>query len=75
VSDAEGPSERYMTAGELADRTGIPAETILRFHAEGRIGGRRMPGTLGAVQFLLSEVESAWTASIGRGDQQDRRQP
>jgi hypothetical protein len=75
VSDTEKPSQRYMTAGELADRIGIPAEMILRFHAEGRIGGRRMPGTLGAVQFLMSEVESAWTASTGRGDQHRRRQP
>lgn len=53
-------SERYMTAGELASVTGIPAHVILRFHAEKRLKGRRMPGTLSAVQFRASDVEAAW---------------
>ncbi len=52
--------ERYMTAGELAGVTGIPAHVILRFHAEGRLKGRRMPGTLSAVQFRASDVEAVW---------------
>ena len=60
MSETDRPSERYMTAGELADRMGIPAHAILRFHAEGRLRGRRMPGTLDAVQFRMSEVEAAW---------------
>lgn len=60
MSESEIPRERYMTAGELADRMGIPAHAILRFHAEGRIRGRRMPGTLDAVQFHMGEVEAAW---------------
>ncbi len=53
-------SERYMTAGELAGVTGIPAQVILRFHAEGRLQGRRMPGTLSAVQFRASDLEAVW---------------
>lgn len=53
-------NERYVTAGELAGELRIPVETILRFHAEGRIRGRRMPGTVCAVVFRRSEVESAW---------------
>jgi hypothetical protein len=53
-------SERYMTAGELASVTGIPAYVILRFHAEGRLQGRRMPGTLSAVQFRASDLEAVW---------------
>lgn len=52
--------ERYVTAGELAGVLAIPVETILRFHAEDRIRGRRMPGTLSALLFRRSEVESAW---------------
>jgi hypothetical protein len=52
--------ERYVTAGELAGQLGIPVDTILRFHAEGRIQGRRMPGTLCAMFFRRSEVEAAW---------------
>ena len=58
--DSSERSERYMTAGELASVTGIPAHVILRFHAEGRLKGRRMPGTLSAVQFRASEVEQVW---------------
>lgn len=60
MSESDRPMERYMTAGELADRMGIPAQAILRFHAEGRLRERRMPGTLDAVQFRMSEVEAAW---------------
>ena len=58
--DSSERSERYMTAGELAGVTGIPAHVILRFHAEGRLKGRRMPGTLSAVQFRASDVEQVW---------------
>ena len=57
---APDPDQRYVTAGELAGELGIPVETILRFHAEGRIRGRRMPGTLCAAVFRRSEVEAAW---------------
>jgi excisionase family DNA binding protein len=60
VSDHEQQSERYMTVGELADVMGIPAQAILRFHAEGRLTGRRMPGTINAVLFRRSDVEAAW---------------
>ena len=60
MNESDRPMERYMTAGELAERMGIPTEAILRFHAEGRLHGRRMPGTVDAVQFRMSEVEAAW---------------
>jgi hypothetical protein len=58
--DSSERSERYMTAGELASVTGIPAHVIVRFHAEGRLNGRRMPGTLSAVQVRASDVEAVW---------------
>jgi hypothetical protein len=67
VSDPVRPTERYMTVAEISDRMGIPADAILRFHAEGRITGRRMPGTVSAVLFLLSEVGLRQSARTGRG--------
>jgi len=39
---------------------GLSADTILRYYREGRIPGRRMPGTIRPVRFLWSEVEAAW---------------
>ncbi len=59
-SQAEGSEERYVTAREVADRMGLSADTILRYYREGRIPGRRMPGTIRPVRFLWSEVEAAW---------------
>ena len=59
-SQAEKPRERYVTAREVADRMGLSADTILRYYREGRIPGRRMPGTIRPVRFLWSEVEAAW---------------
>jgi excisionase family DNA binding protein len=52
--------ERYFTAREVAERLGLSADTILRYYREGRIPGRRMPGTVRPVRFLWSEVEAAW---------------
>jgi excisionase family DNA binding protein len=52
--------EPYLTAREVADRLGLSADTILRYYREGRIPGRRMPGTIRPVRFRWSEVESAW---------------
>ena len=52
--------ERYITAREVAERLGLSADTILRYYREGRIPGRRMPGTTRPVRFLWSEVEGAW---------------
>ena len=56
----EVPRERYVTAREIAERFGLSPDTILRYYREGRIPGRRMPGTVRPVRFLWSEVEAAW---------------
>jgi excisionase family DNA binding protein len=60
VKDNEVQRERYVTAREVAERLGLSADTILRYYCEGRIPGRRMPGTIRPVRFLWSEVEAAW---------------
>jgi len=39
---------------------GLAPDTILRYYREGRIPGRRMPGTVRPVRFLWSEIEAAW---------------
>ena len=52
--------ERYVTAREVAERLGLSADTILRYYRDGRIPGRRLPGTIRPVRFLWSEVEAAW---------------
>jgi excisionase family DNA binding protein len=52
--------EPYITAREVAERLGLSADTILRYYREGRIPGRRMPGTIRPVRFRWSEVEAAW---------------
>jgi excisionase family DNA binding protein len=57
---ADKPRERYVTAREVADRLGLSPDTILRYYREGRIPGRRMPGTIRPVRFLWSEVDAAW---------------
>ena len=59
-SAIEGTKERYVTAREVAERLGLSADTILRYYREGRIPGRRMPGTIRPVRFLWSEVDAAW---------------
>jgi excisionase family DNA binding protein len=56
----ERPRERYVTAREVAERMGLSTDTILRYYREGRIPGRRMPGTIRPIRFLWSEVEAAW---------------
>jgi len=60
VSQAEEVPERYITAREVAERVGLTPDTILRYYREGRIPGRRMPGTIRPVRFLWREVEAAW---------------
>jgi excisionase family DNA binding protein len=60
VNQPKESRERYVTAREVADTLGLSADTILRYHREGRIPGRRMPGTIRPVRFLMSEVEAAW---------------
>jgi len=60
VSQPDESRERYVTAREVAERMGLSADTILRYYREGRIPGRRMPGTIRPVRFLWSEVEAAW---------------
>ena len=56
----EVQQERYVTAREVAERVGLSPDTILRYYREGRIPGRRMPGTIRPVRFLWSEVEAVW---------------
>jgi excisionase family DNA binding protein len=60
VREPNEPRERYVTAREVADRLGLSADTILRYYREGRLPGRRMPGTIRPVRFLMSEVDAAW---------------
>ena len=60
MSHGERQTERFITAKEVGDRVGLSPETILRYYREGRIPGRRMPGTIRPVRFLWSEVEAAW---------------
>jgi predicted DNA-binding transcriptional regulator AlpA len=52
--------ERYITAREVAGRLGLSPATILRYHRDGLIPGRRMSGQIRPVRFLWSEVEAAW---------------
>ncbi len=61
---ADGTQERYITAREVADRVGLSPDTILRYYRDGRIPGRRMPGTIRPVRFLWSEVEAAWRGGV-----------
>ena len=58
----------YMTAREVAERLGLSPDTILRYYREGRIPGRRMPGTIRPVRFLWSEVEAAWDVAAGAAE-------
>ena len=60
MTEGEATQERYVTAREVAERMGLSADTILRYYREGRIPGRRLPGTIRPVRFLWSEVEAAW---------------
>jgi excisionase family DNA binding protein len=52
--------EQYVTAREVAERVGLSSDTILRYHRDGKIPGRRMPGQIRPVRFLWSEVEAAF---------------
>ena len=54
--------EPYITAREAAVRLGLTPDTILRYYRDGRLPGRRMPGTVRPVRFVWSEVEATWTA-------------
>ncbi len=54
------PQEPYITAREVASRLGLAPDTILRYHREGRLPGRRMPGTVKPIRFVWSEIEAAW---------------
>lgn len=64
MRQADGTQERYITAREVADRVGLSPDTILRYYRDGRIPGRRMPGTIRPVRFLWSEVEAAWRDGV-----------
>jgi excisionase family DNA binding protein len=56
--------EPYVTAREIAQRVNLSPDTILRYWREGRIPGRRLPGTIRPVRFLWSEVEAAWKDGV-----------
>jgi excisionase family DNA binding protein len=63
MSQLQG-TEQYITAREVAERLELSPDTILRYWREGRIPGRRMPGTVRPVRFLWSEVEAAWKDGV-----------
>jgi excisionase family DNA binding protein len=65
--------ENYVTAREVAERLGLSADTILRYYREGRIPGRRLPGTIRPVRFLWSEVDAAWNALADEAADETRR--
>ena len=56
--------ERYVTAREVAERLGLSADTILRYYREGRIPGRRMPGTIRPVRSCGARWRRPGTAAI-----------
>lgn len=60
MSNEHEPRERYVTAREVAEHLGLSPDTILRYYREGRIPGRRLPGTIRPVRFLWSEIEAVW---------------
>lgn len=55
--------EHYITAREVAVRLGLTPDTILRYYRDGRLPGRRMPGTVRPVRFVWTEVEATWMAA------------
>jgi excisionase family DNA binding protein len=67
------PGERYVTAREVADRVGLSPDTILRYYREGRIPGRRLPGTIRPIRFVWSEVEAAWNGLADEAAAEARR--
>ena len=68
------PGEPYVTAREVADRVGLSADTILRYYRDGRIPGRRLPGTIRPVRFLWSEVEAAWNGLADQAAEKSREE-
>jgi predicted DNA-binding transcriptional regulator AlpA len=54
--------EPYLTAREVAGRLGLTPATVLRYHRQGRLPGRKMPGTFRPIRFVWSEIERAWGA-------------
>ena len=66
--------ENYVTAREVAERLGLSADTILRYYREGKIPGRRMPGTIRPVRFLWSEIEAAWGGLADQAAEEARRE-
>jgi excisionase family DNA binding protein len=64
VSNEHERPEPYITAREVAERVNLSADTVLRYWRDGRIPGRRLPGTIRPVRFLWSEVEAAWRDGV-----------
>jgi excisionase family DNA binding protein len=73
VKDSEVQRERYVTAREVAERLGLSPDTILRDYRDGKIPGRRLPGTIRPVRFLWSEVEAAWAGLATEAADEVRR--
>jgi excisionase family DNA binding protein len=73
VKDNEVQRERYVTAREVAERLGLSPDTILRYYRDGKIPGRRLPGTIRPVRFLWSEVEAAWAGLATEAADEVRR--
>jgi excisionase family DNA binding protein len=67
-------AERYVTAREVAERIGVTADTVLRYYRDGKIPGRRMPGTIRPVRFLWSEVEAAFMGLADQAADEARRE-
>jgi predicted DNA-binding transcriptional regulator AlpA len=64
TQQASPSGEQYVTAREIAERFDLSPDTILRYYRDGRIPGRRLPGTIRPVRFLWSEVEAAWQDGV-----------
>jgi excisionase family DNA binding protein len=64
MTQQANPMEPYVTAREIAERVNLSPDTILRYWREGRIPGRRLPGSIRPVRFLWSEVEAAWKDGV-----------
>ena len=73
MKDNEVQRERYVTAREVAERLGLSPDTILRYYRDGKIPGRRLPGTIRPVRFLWSEVEEAWAGLATEAADEARR--
>jgi len=61
-----GEPERMQPAWKIAELLSVSTNTVLKWHREGRIPGRRIPGQVRPVRFLWSEVNSALRGDDGQ---------